>query len=115
MFKLGEELVSRNIKVNELVAKWAKRGEEPVSKQEFRVAVRKFLEKTIKPEVKEIDELFDLFDTEYQPRARICAKARAAALVLRREARRGQCRRPYRRRRTQTGFQEAAGRRQDCV
>lgn len=64
LFKLGEELVSRNIKVNELVAKWAKRGEEPVSKQEFRVAVRKFLEKTIKPEVKEIDELFDLFDTD---------------------------------------------------
>lgn len=60
--RLGEELVAQQIKVPELVQKWAKRGEEPISKMEFRQHVRKMIDKT---DVKDIDALFDELDDDH--------------------------------------------------
>ena len=67
--RLGKELMARQTKVAELVASWAKRGEEPISKMEFRQQVRKYLEtkdekaekgaKAEKIDIKEVDTLFE--------------------------------------------------------
>ena len=71
---LGKELMARQTKVAELVASWAKRGEEPISKMEFRQQVRKYLEtkdekaekgaKAEKIDIKEVDTLFESLDKD---------------------------------------------------
>ena len=43
--KLGDALVKKNVKIPEMVVTWAKRGEEPISKMEFRQHVRKLVDK----------------------------------------------------------------------
>lgn len=63
---LGEYLVEQKIKPNELVASWAKRGEEPISKMEFRQHVRK-LPLDGKVESKDIDALFEELDDDGAP------------------------------------------------
>lgn len=60
--QLGDVLVSKKIKVNELVKAWAKRGEEPISKMEFRQHVRKMLEKV---DAKDTDALFESLDEDH--------------------------------------------------
>ena len=72
--KLGEALLSRNTKIPELVASWAKRGVEPITKMQFRQSVRKLFEIACEgdsknavgsvPNVKEIDSLFEEFDDD---------------------------------------------------
>ena len=72
--RLGKELMARQTKVAELVASWAKRGEEPISKMEFRQQVRKYLEtkdekaekgaKAEKIDIKEVDTLFESLDKD---------------------------------------------------
>ena len=65
--KLGEELLSRKTKVNELVQSWAKRGVDPINKMEFRQHVKKFMStvKTYKLEMKEVDALFEELDDDH--------------------------------------------------
>ena len=46
---------------DELIAAWSKRGNEPISKMEFRQHVRKLLDK---PNVKEVDMLFESLDDD---------------------------------------------------
>ena len=60
--KLGEALVMKKVKVGELVQTWAKRGEEPISKMEFRQHVRKLLGK---PDSKQVDALFEALDEDH--------------------------------------------------
>ena len=54
-------------KVNELVSSWAKRGEEPINKMEFRQHVRKLLsaDKTYKIDMRQVDELFEELDEDH--------------------------------------------------
>lgn len=58
--RLGVVLVAKNIKVAELVATWAKRGEDEINKFEFRQHVRKL----VKCEAVEVDALFDELDVD---------------------------------------------------
>ena len=58
---LGEVLSARNVKLALLVKQWAKNGEEPISKMEFRQRVRKLLPKV---DTTEIDELFVELDDD---------------------------------------------------
>ena len=60
--KLGDHFVAKKIKPNELVQSWAKRGEEPISRMEFRQHVRKLLAKA---DTTEIDQLFDDLDADH--------------------------------------------------
>ena len=60
--RMGDELVAKKVNVKELVASWAKRGEEPISKTEFRQHVRKMLDKT---NAKEVDALFNELDEDH--------------------------------------------------
>jgi len=60
--KLGDALVKKNIKIPEMVVAWAKRGEEPISKMEFRQHVRKLVDK---PDAKQIDALFESLDEDH--------------------------------------------------
>lgn len=41
--RVGRELVAKKVNVKELVATWARRGEEPINKMEFRQHVRKLV------------------------------------------------------------------------
>ena len=58
---IGEHLTLKQLKPHELVQQWAKRGEEPISKMEFRQHIRKMLEQT---DVREIDALFERLDED---------------------------------------------------
>ena len=58
---LGEILREKNMKPNDLVQQWAKRGEEPISKMEFRTHIRKLLDN---PDTRDIDALFDKLDDD---------------------------------------------------
>ena len=59
--RLGNAFVQKKIKVNELVRAWAKNGDSPISKMEFRVHVRSILNKT---DAKDIDALFERLDSD---------------------------------------------------
>ena len=71
--KLGEMLLTRQIKIPELVSSWAKRGVEPITRMQFRQNMRKLFEMACRddassgaiPNVKEIDALFDHFDDDH--------------------------------------------------
>ena len=58
---LGEVLLASNVKLALLVKQWAKNGEEPISKMEFRQRVRKLLPKV---DTTEIDALFVEWDDD---------------------------------------------------
>ena len=60
--RVGEALVAKKIKVSELVQSWAKRGEEPINKMEFRQHVRKLVKN---PDSKQIDGLFEMLDEDH--------------------------------------------------
>lgn len=58
--RLGAVLVAKQVKVSELVATWAKRGEDEINKMEFRQQVRKLT----KCEASEVDALFATLDAD---------------------------------------------------
>lgn len=58
---LGESLLESKLKVGELVQTWAKRGNEPLNKMEFRQHIRKLVEKA---DSKKIDALFESLDDD---------------------------------------------------
>ena len=66
--KLGEVLLERKVKVNELASSWLKRGEDPINKMEFRQQVKKFLssDPAYKLDAKEVDELFESLDEDHR-------------------------------------------------
>ena len=59
--KLGEALQAQGIKLSELIRSWDPNGDGDVSKMEFRQNVRKLINK---PDVKEVDALFDTMDED---------------------------------------------------
>ena len=59
--KLGKALFRQQLKIPDMVAQWAKRGKEPISKMEFRVNVRKIFSDDVN--VKDIDALFASWTT----------------------------------------------------
>ena len=59
--KLGEILAKSGMRLSDLLASWGKREKEPISKMEFRTNVRKMLDK---PNVKELDSLFESLDED---------------------------------------------------
>ena len=60
--KIGTALATTKMTVGQMVTSWARRGEEPISKMEFRQHVRKLLGK---PDVKQIDALFESLDEDH--------------------------------------------------
>jgi Ca2+-binding EF-hand superfamily protein len=58
---IGEGLISMNVRIGEMVQTWAKRGNEPLNKLEFRQNVRRLLDK---PDSKQIDALFESLDED---------------------------------------------------
>ncbi len=62
--RLGEHFLATKIDTSELVTKWARRGEEPVGRSEFRQGVQSLLDTSRKTNAREIDALFDELDTE---------------------------------------------------
>ena len=59
--QLGEVLIARKVKIPEMVKQWAKNGEDPITKMEFRLHVRKLLDKA---DTKSIDALFAELDDD---------------------------------------------------
>ena len=59
--RLGEALQAQGIKLSELMRNWDPNGDGEITKMEFRQNVRKLLDK---PDVKDIDSLFDTIDQD---------------------------------------------------